>query len=91
MKAKDSLSMIALDEALACVGGLRSLASGLGIGTSTPAMWKSRGSVPAEYCPGIERMTRERGAPVTCERLRPDVDWAVLRSKSRRRKQSAEA
>ena len=80
--------MSAFDEAVACVGGLRALASGLRIATSTPAMWKSRGSIPAEYCPGIERLTRERGAPVLCERLRPDVDWAVLRSKSGRQKKA---
>lgn len=36
--------------------------------------------VPAEHCPAIERVTRERGSVVTCEELRPDVDWAVLRS-----------
>lgn len=32
--------------------------------------------VPAERCPAIERATN--GA-VTCEELRPDVDWAFLR------------
>jgi DNA-binding transcriptional regulator YdaS (Cro superfamily) len=35
---------------------------------------------PAEHCPAIERATRERGEPVTCEELRPDVAWEVLRS-----------
>lgn len=32
--------------------------------------------VPAERCPDIERAT---GGQVTCEELRPDIDWAVLR------------
>lgn len=32
--------------------------------------------VPAERCPDIERAT---GGAVTCEELRPDVDWAYLR------------
>lgn len=35
--------------------------------------------VPAEHCPAIERATRERGAPVLCEEIRPDVAWDVLR------------
>lgn len=32
--------------------------------------------VPAERCPEIEKAT---GGAVTCEELRPDVDWAYLR------------
>jgi DNA-binding transcriptional regulator YdaS (Cro superfamily) len=35
--------------------------------------------VPAEYCPDIEAETRERGAPVMCEELRPDVGWTRIR------------
>lgn len=34
---------------------------------------------PAEHCPTIERATREKGQVVTCEQLRPDVAWEVLR------------
>jgi len=37
---------------------------------------------PAEHCPAIERATRERGQVVTCEELRPDVAWGVLREQS---------
>lgn len=33
--------------------------------------------IPAERCPEIEKATK--GA-VTCEELRPDVDWAYLRA-----------
>lgn len=33
--------------------------------------------IPAERCPTIERLT-ERA--VTCEELRPDVEWHVLRT-----------
>lgn len=43
-------------------------------------MWKLRGSVPAEWCPSIERYTRELGRPIPCERLNPQVEWYVLRS-----------
>jgi len=35
---------------------------------------------PAEYCPDIERETAKKDARVSCEELRPDVDWAVVRS-----------
>lgn len=44
-------------------------------GISAQAVCKWR-SVPAERCPAIERAT---GGTVTCEELRPDVDWAYLR------------
>jgi DNA-binding transcriptional regulator YdaS (Cro superfamily) len=39
-------------------------------------MWKARGKVPADHCPEIERLTKRA---VTCEELRPDVNWGVLR------------
>ena len=49
-------------------------------------MWLARRKVPAEQCPKIERVTRQfaadKGDPsliVTCEQLRPDVAWDVLR------------
>jgi DNA-binding transcriptional regulator YdaS (Cro superfamily) len=37
--------------------------------------WK-REQVPAEWCPDIEELTG-----VACERLRPDVNWTVLRKR----------
>lgn len=36
-----------------------------------------RTRVPAEWCPAIERAT---GGEFTCEQLRPDVEWEVLRT-----------
>lgn len=36
--------------------------------------------VPAERCPEIEKFTEGK---VTCEELRPDVDWKVLRNSSK--------
>lgn len=66
--------MAALDEAITAAGGVGRLADRVGASTSAPSMWKSRGRVPAEYCPAIERETGVR-----CERLRPDVAWDVLR------------
>jgi DNA-binding transcriptional regulator YdaS (Cro superfamily) len=41
-----------------------------------------RNRVPAEYCLLIERATREKGEPVTCEELRPDMAWDVVRGQS---------
>ncbi|MFZ6773061.1 transcriptional regulator [Undibacterium sp. SXout7W] len=49
------------------------------LGVSQSALWQwslSGRKVPAEHCPTIERLT-ERA--VTCEELRPDIDWGVLR------------
>ncbi|WP_169295683.1 helix-turn-helix domain-containing protein [Advenella sp. EE-W14] len=37
-----------------------------------------RRQVPAERCPDIEQATNGQ---VTCEELRPDVNWSVLRNK----------
>lgn len=47
----------------------------LGVTRSAVTQWLTTG-VPAERCPVIERATN--GA-VTCEDLRPDVDWGYLR------------
>lgn len=68
-------NMTALDEAIDIAGGVGALASRIGVAASAPSMWRKRKSVPAEYCPAIER---ETGIP--CERLRAGVAWDVLRS-----------
>lgn len=62
------------------------LAEALGLtNPSNPVLvyqWASGSrQVPAERCPAIERFTE--GA-VRCEELRPDVDWAVLRTPAAR-------
>jgi DNA-binding transcriptional regulator YdaS (Cro superfamily) len=72
-----------LTRAIQIVGTLRDLAEQLGV--TRAAIWQWRlpnRKVPAEYCPSIERITH--GA-VTCEELRPDVEWAYLRSPRKRR------
>lgn len=55
-------------------------------GTSTQLVnnWIRRNSVPAEWCPNIEEATAKRGKRITCERLRPDVRWHVVRALSTR-------
>lgn len=68
--------MTALERAIEALGGVTALASAIDVAPSLPSMWKSRGNVPAEHCPAIERATDGK---VRCEELRPDVAWDVLR------------
>ena len=68
---------VALDQAVEIVGSSAALAHKLGVTKAAVSQWKLPGrKVPAEHCPKIERLTEHT---VTCEQLRPDVDWAVLR------------
>ena len=67
--------MEALERAIEKAGGISALAARIGVAASAPSMWKSRARIPAEHCPAIERETG-----VTCEELRPDVAWSVLRT-----------
>lgn len=50
-----------------------------GLTRMTIYLWMKPGrKIPAEYCPDIERLTG-----VTCEDLRPDVNWGYLRGTRR--------
>lgn len=70
-----SEAMMALDEAIRIAGGVGQLADRIGAPSrNSPSNWKARRSVPAEYCPAIERETGVR-----CERFCPNVAWDVLR------------
>lgn len=58
-------------------GAVNELAAAIGVLPEMVSQWKTGArQVPAERCPDIEAATQ--GA-VTCEELRPDVNWAVLR------------
>ena len=58
-------------------GATSDLARELGVTAVTVYQWKEGiKQVPAARCPAIEEAT---GGLVTCEELRPDVNWAVLR------------
>jgi DNA-binding transcriptional regulator YdaS (Cro superfamily) len=71
-------SEAALDQASEIVGSMQALAEKLGVTKGAVGQWKLPGRrVPAEHCPAIERLT---GGAVRCEVLRPDVDWAIVRS-----------
>lgn len=68
----------ALRRAADLIGGQAALARLIGY-EDRRAVWpwfNTDRDFPAEHCPAIERAT---GGKVTCEQLRPDVDWAVLR------------
>lgn len=74
----------ALARAVEIVGGQAALASALGFSDHRrvwPWFMQHR-RVPAEHCPAIERVTKERGHPVFCEELRPDIPWDVLREQA---------
>jgi DNA-binding transcriptional regulator YdaS (Cro superfamily) len=76
-----TLEKAALNRAAKVLGGQAALASALGFSDRrnvSPYFTTAR-RLPAEHCPTIERATREAGEVVSCEELRPDVAWDVLR------------
>lgn len=67
-----------VDKAASILGSQVALAAALGVSKGAVNQWKGDGRrVPAEYCPVIERIT---SGAVTCEELRPDVEWEVIRA-----------
>ncbi|MDY2947068.1 MAG: helix-turn-helix domain-containing protein [Mannheimia varigena] len=59
-------------------GEISRLAKAINVATPIAHYWVTgKRQVPAERCPEIEKFTEGK---VTCEELRPDVDWAVLRN-----------
>jgi DNA-binding transcriptional regulator YdaS (Cro superfamily) len=71
----------ALYRAAGVVGGQAALAELLGYKgrQGVSPYFTSDRPIQAEHCLIVERETRARGQPVTCEELRPDVEWGVLR------------
>lgn len=68
----------AISKACAVIGGQAKMARAINVSPPTVNQWcNGVRQVPAERCPAIERAT---GGTVRCEELRPDVDWAVLRT-----------
>ncbi len=68
----------AIQKACDIAGGQSALARLLGVKPPSVNEWvKGHRPIPAERCPAIERAT---SGAVRCEDLRPDVDWAYLRS-----------
>lgn len=73
--------MKALKTAEAVIGSQSALAKAIDVAPQVVNNWHRRGNVPADYCPAIERATQGQ---VTCEELRPDVDWGYLRESAQR-------
>ncbi|WP_072014102.1 helix-turn-helix domain-containing protein [Pectobacterium odoriferum] len=74
---KQTEATTAIKEACRVAGGQAALARFLGLSPPTINQWvMGVRPIPASQCPSIEKITE--GA-VTCEALRPDVDWAYLR------------
>lgn len=75
-----------LDQAIRLAGGMTKMAQDLNLsGHAVIYQWKKT-RIPAEHCMPVERLTG-----VKCEQLRPDLDWDVLLSRPRRRKDAAKA
>ena len=74
--------MDALLKAIEHVGGQTALAKKLGTSKQTVHAWVSRGNVPAEWAPSIERVTDRF---VTAEELCTDVEWWVIRGRRTKR------
>ena len=62
-------------------GAAKALAAVLQIPEPTVSQWKNgKRRVPADRCIAVEKAT---GGAVSCEELRPDLDWAYLRQSCR--------
>lgn len=84
MSTQNATSDNALQEAIELAGGCAALARALSVGSLNVSRQRvhSWDQAPAEFCPSIERVTLGR---VTCERLRPDVEWSVIRGRPARK------
>jgi len=65
-----------LKKAIDDAGGVAKLSEHFGISPVSIYEWISRGCVPADKCPEIEKFSR--GA-VRCEQLNDRVDWSFVR------------
>ena len=60
-------------------GKTAEMAAVIGLTESVVSFWANgKRQVPAERCPAIEEATN---GLVTCEELRPDINWSILRRK----------
>ena len=79
--------MNAIQTAISSLGGPAATAQVLNCTVQAVCFYRDgKREFPAKLCPTIERATN--GA-VTCEQLRPDVEWAVLRRPRRGAKKAA--
>lgn len=69
----------ALRRAIVVMGSQAALGAVCGKTQGHVSHWLKVGIVPSDYCPLIERATRERGEVVFCECLHPVVAWGAIR------------
>lgn len=70
-------------------GQASALGRAIGVTPVLISQWANgRRPIPAERCPAIEKAT---SGEVTCEELRPDVDWAYLRGANTKAKEATDA
>ncbi|QXW27181.1 helix-turn-helix domain-containing protein [Acinetobacter johnsonii] len=66
----------ALEKAIKIVGSKSALARGLGITPWALSKWNFN-KIPEDRCLPIEELTKSK---VKAEQLRPDINWAFIRS-----------
>lgn len=72
-----SETSVAFKNACRVVGGQSAMARLLGVSSPTVNQWANGvRPIPSDRCPEIEKVTN---GVITCEDLRPDVDWKYLR------------
>jgi DNA-binding transcriptional regulator YdaS (Cro superfamily) len=70
--------MNALEKAAGIIGSQAKLAGFLGVSKAAVNQWKLPGrKVPLKHCLPIEQITKGK---VTCEELRPDINWTTMRA-----------
>lgn len=69
------MSNAILNRIVNILGSKAALAKALNTSKQNINQWKEH--VPIKYCPDIEYLTNRQ---ITCEEMRPDVNWSVLRN-----------
>lgn len=71
--------MLPIQKVFHLLGGQTKLANHFGVTPWAVSKWQTAG-VPVQRCIEIEKLTN---GEVTCEQLRPDIDWSVLRQSAK--------
>ena len=78
-----------IKDAITLVGSVTEFARLLGVTPQAVCFWRDgKRQIPADKCPLIERVTNDL---VTCERLRPDVEWGYIRDSAKVKASSVQA
>ena len=67
-----------IQDAINLAGNISIFARQIGVTPQAVCFWRDgKRQIPADKCPLIEQVT---AGAVSCERLRPDVAWSVIRN-----------